>query len=60
MSQAEGLANSSIVGRAEALSFQISASQPKAQAFCKKTPVEGDFSRGTVLQSLRYLKGKDQ
>lgn len=60
MSQAKRLANPLIVGRAEALSFQISASKPKAQAFCEKTPVEDDFSRSTVVQSLRYLKGKDQ
>ena len=60
MSQAKGLANSLIGASSEALSRQISASKLKAQAFCEKTPVEDDFSRSTVLQSLRYLKGKDQ
>ena len=38
MSQAKRLANPLIVGRAEALGFQISASKPKAQAFCEKRP----------------------
>jgi hypothetical protein len=60
MSQAKGLANSLIGENSEALSFQISASNPRPRHSAKKRPAKTTSPEVPYCSHSGNLKEKDQ